>query len=485
LVVDRGLIVKKDVSVGGFVSSNQGALMLGSGLNNQMDPPKIVLSNSDLGIIDGGGYHEVPAIPHGSSGTSFPLVPITGTYYLRTDATPQYHNRVFKYIGAGWVDTTSTNTAAKQLFRVTNSFMGKAANSIFESYNDGQWNWEYVGPASDYTGKYFDTLHLTKQDHKTPAHLDVGNVTIHGYAAVHGYFGVGGTITTNLTPAASNLALGTPTERWKGVVTDTVYVKDLSPIVAPHGYGDHIKATASLNPASSGLALGSPTDRWLGVVTDTSYVKNLAPIAAPYSYGDSINITGTMKSTVNGVGYRSYHGGGGGGNNGGICLDKYGNVCFVGGSSSNYWSVTPSVDATPIFAVGYSGWVSVLSLGGTGTRSVYSMANGQLTNTSSSERYKENIQELKDSSWIYDLKPVSFDWKDTERKKTDGLQIGLIAENVHSLCPELAWTNEQGQPEGIHYEKLAVPMLAEMKKLRAELEELKAELAAYKKEKAA
>jgi|GEM_PF-6883626 len=304
LALDQGMAVKKDLSVGGFVASNQGALWLGSGLNNQLDVPKIVLLNSGASLLDGGGFSNMPGIPKGQSGTSFPLVPITGMYYLRTDATPQYQNRVFKYIGAGWVDTTPVNTAAKQLFRATNSFLGKAADSIFESYcTNDQWNWKYIGPASNYAGRNFDTLYIRKDGiSDTPAHLDVGNITIHGYAAVHGYFGVGGTITTNLTPAASNLALGTPTERWQGVVTDTVYVKDLSPIVTPYGYGDHIKITASLNPASSGLALGSPTNKWLGVVTDTAYVKDLSPIATPYGYGDRVEVTAKLNCSAGVVG---------------------------------------------------------------------------------------------------------------------------------------------------------------------------------------
>ncbi len=254
-------------------------------------------------------------------------------------------------------------------------------------------------------------------------HMTLGNLT------VHGHLGVGNTVTSNLNP----------------------------------------------NP---GLGLGNPTNRWQGIVVETAYANTLSPIPSPYGNGNYINTSGTIRSTVNDIGYRSYYGGGGGGNAGGICLDQYGNICFVNANSTNYWAVLPATGGgySPIFAVGQSNWVSVLSLSGSGTRTVAAGSNGVLTIAVSSERYKENIEELKDSSWIYKLKTVSFEWKDAERKKTDGTQIGLIAENVYALCPELSWTDDQGKPEGIHYEKLTVPMLAEMKKLRNETNELRAKI---------
>ncbi|MCL2642619.1 MAG: tail fiber domain-containing protein [Candidatus Bathyarchaeota archaeon] len=394
--IDNGLVVQKDIGAGGFVSANQGALYLGSGLHNQVDIPKIILNNADMSRLGGGGKLNVPGVP---SGTIFPSNAEKGQLYIRTD-----------------------------------SVSGNPANTLF-SYN-GAGAWIPLGPTSKYAGN-FDTLYIRQSlvinnvlSDETPGNLDVGNVSIHGH------LGVGNTVTTSLHPATANLALGNPLNIWEGIVVKTAYLNALSPISAPYGNGDHI------------------------------------------------NVSGTLKSNVNGVGYRSYYGGGGGGNNGGVCLDKYGNACFIGGNSSNYWSVLTGVDGSPILSVGYSNWVSVLSLVASsgGTRAVYAMSNGVFTPNSSSERYKENIQDIENSSWVYDLKPVSFEWKDKERKQTDGLQIGLIAENVHALCPSLAWVDEQGNPEGIHYEKLAVPMLAELKKLRAEVNELKAEIASYKKE---
>ncbi|PVX24646.1 MAG: hypothetical protein CW716_09620 [Candidatus Bathyarchaeum sp.] len=45
-VLDEGMVVKKDISAGGFVGSNQGELWLGHGRADPLDPPKIILTHS-------------------------------------------------------------------------------------------------------------------------------------------------------------------------------------------------------------------------------------------------------------------------------------------------------------------------------------------------------------------------------------------------------------------------------------------------------
>lgn len=182
LTIDRGVTVQKDLTAGGFVCSNQGELWLGSGRDNQLDVPKIILQNSGASILNGGGFCDIPPIPTGHAGSgSFPAGQPAGTYYLRTDESGPYHNRVYKYDGSNWNDTTPTNTAASQLFRSTDAIFGEAADTIFKSSYATQtgWSWSKVNPASNYAGKYFDTLYLTKLD-GTPAHLDLGDLTVEG-----------------------------------------------------------------------------------------------------------------------------------------------------------------------------------------------------------------------------------------------------------------------------------------------------------------
>ena len=87
---------------------------------------------------------------------------------------------------------------------------------------------------------------------------------------------------------------------------------------------------------------------------------------------------------------------------------------------------------------------------------------------SSSIRFKEQVKTLDDCSWLYDLRPVSYHPKgecDPTR------QIGLIAEEVAELCPQLTWKSD-GLVSGVHYEWLGVPIIAEMKKLKKQMDEL-------------
>ena len=50
--------------------------------------------------------------------------------------------------------------------------------------------------------------------------------------------------------------------------------------------------------------------------------------------------------------------------------------------------------------------------------------------------------------------------------------MGLIAEEVNAIYPQLTWLDDVGQPEGVHYEWLGVPMLVEMQKLKTQNDSL-------------
>ncbi len=113
------------------------------------------------------------------------------------------------------------------------------------------------------------------------------------------------------------------------------------------------------------------------------------------------------------------------------------------------------------------------SCSGSGTRQLYANSNGTLTTSSSSIRYKENIRDLSDCSWIYALRPVMFDWKD---HRDPNNQIGLIAEEVYAVNPVLAFTDKNGIPEGVHYERLGIPLLVAMQKHGKRIGELEAQV---------
>lgn len=102
----------------------------------------------------------------------------------------------------------------------------------------------------------------------------------------------------------------------------------------------------------------------------------------------------------------------------------------------------------------------------------YIAAGGELVSTSSSIRYKENVKDLKvDTSNLYKIRPVTFQYKKTHEKS-----FGMIAEEVDKLFPMLVYHNPDGSAESIDYARLAVLMLPEMKKLKSENAELASRL---------
>ncbi len=85
-------------------------------------------------------------------------------------------------------------------------------------------------------------------------------------------------------------------------------------------------------------------------------------------------------------------------------------------------------------------------------------------------RYKKNIRNLElDPSKVFQLKPVSFDWKETN--KTD---FGLIAEDVEKIYPQLISYNKDSQPEAMRYDVMSVLLLEQMRQLKSHNDALKA-----------
>jgi hypothetical protein len=90
----------------------------------------------------------------------------------------------------------------------------------------------------------------------------------------------------------------------------------------------------------------------------------------------------------------------------------------------------------------------------------------------SSIRFKENIQPLEPAlSKVEQLNPVTYT-KITSQEE----EIGLIAEEVAELFPEVVTYNESGQPQGIQYQRLSVILLKAMQELSNEVKALKAKL---------
>jgi hypothetical protein len=97
--------------------------------------------------------------------------------------------------------------------------------------------------------------------------------------------------------------------------------------------------------------------------------------------------------------------------------------------------------------------------------------SGNLTQNSD-RRLKTNIQALSSTlPNIMQLGGYTYNWKDTTVRSKD-LQIGLIAQEVQAVYPELVQTNEEGMLS-VNYNGLVPVLLEAIKEQQAQIEELK------------
>jgi hypothetical protein len=116
---------------------------------------------------------------------------------------------------------------------------------------------------------------------------------------------------------------------------------------------------------------------------------------------------------------------------------------------------------------------------------LYVAGNAYSTGTwgTSDARFKENIQPMTGLlAKVGQLRPVTFTWKKDAfpAKDNPGEQIGLIAQEVEKVYPELVHTDARGY-KAVAYDKLGVLLLGAVKDLKAENEALKAQNAAILK----
>jgi hypothetical protein len=123
-------------------------------------------------------------------------------------------------------------------------------------------------------------------------------------------------------------------------------------------------------------------------------------------------------------------------------------------------------------------------LGSTGTTSTFKLNGNDITaglNTlsgsgsgSSSKRFKQNIHPLETPiENIYQLKPVTYNYKEAFKQyKTPNAahsEIGLIAEQVFPLIPEITLLDNDNKVMGIDYPKLSILLLSAVQALKAEV----------------
>ncbi len=158
--------------------------------------------------------------------------------------------------------------------------------------------------------------------------------------------------------------------------------------------------------------------------------------------------------------------------------DKQADIQQITGSLKVTGSVSSSAGFSGSF-VGDGSGLTDLAGGGpfSQTGSFYATSNniqitGSLNATSVTEtsalKYKKYVKPLNSQTDnVYKLRPVHFKWKNDNRG-----DIGLIAEEVGEIYPELVSTGIDGNAEGISYTKLTAVLIKTIQELSARIEKL-------------
>jgi Chaperone of endosialidase len=106
----------------------------------------------------------------------------------------------------------------------------------------------------------------------------------------------------------------------------------------------------------------------------------------------------------------------------------------------------------------------------------------KLGTVASSKRFKEDIRPMaKASEVLLELKPVTFRYKE-EIDPAGAPQLGLVAEEVEKVNPDLVVRDKEGKPYSVRYDQVNAMLLNEFLKEHRTVQELKAIVAEQQKQ---
>jgi hypothetical protein len=116
-------------------------------------------------------------------------------------------------------------------------------------------------------------------------------------------------------------------------------------------------------------------------------------------------------------------------------------------------------------------WVLTIA-NGTGGYTIKDDGYGNLKRETSSARYKDNIRDSE-----YGLNAVmQLQSRMYETKFGGQTDVGLIAEEVALVIPELTIFNKEQQPDSVSYDKFTSVLIKAIQELKAEVDSLKAQI---------
>src|SRR5204863_4148529 len=101
----------------------------------------------------------------------------------------------------------------------------------------------------------------------------------------------------------------------------------------------------------------------------------------------------------------------------------------------------------------------------------YIDGNSKLGTLTSSKRFKDEIKPMdKASEALFSLEPVTFQYK-KEIDPAGKSQIGLVAEEVEKVNPDLVVRDKEGKPYSVRYDQVNAMLLNEFLKAHRKMEE--------------
>jgi len=229
---------------------------------------------------------------------------------------------------------------------------------------------------------------------------------------------------------------------------------------SPTGYGAYGLADSGGAGTSWGGYFKSESTIGIGVYGEAAKTGNYT------NYGGYFSAAGDTSRAV--YGYASGASGHGGSFRTGVAASSgvavYGLSGHISGYSGQFAGGNFQVD----LASGANFYADLPSQASAGTfEDVYLDKNGAnyLYTVTSSLRYKENVRDLEiNTENVLDLRPVKY------TSKSDGKEgVGLIAEEVYDIIPELVGLDKEGKPHSVNYDNIPLYNIGVIKENRQKL----------------
>jgi hypothetical protein len=373
-----------------------------------------------------------------------------GVFSLRSDTEGNFNTGV----GAGTLllNTGEQNTATGAGALLSNAFgFGNTANGAFALFNNTN------GPSNTATGLYALFANTTGANN-----VAVGNSSLEDNTTGFANTALGFTALANNIAANGNTATG----------AGALYSNTNGGQNTANGYAAlYSNITGATNTANGVFALANNTDgdQNTAVGSDALSANISGYNNTAVGFSALADTTGYSNTAV---GYQALHNNTTGTFN--VALGNAAGLLLTTGSGNVYIGTSGEGVAAEDNHT-YIRNINMTSVSGGGTDGVtVNLTTGLLGHSSSSRRYKEDIEAMDHASQaLFALKPVTFRYK-KEIDRSQSLQYGLVAEDVADVDPNLAIRDGNGQIESVRYSAINAMLLNEFLKDHKRVEEQQA-----------